>query len=343
VGLSPEERRKIYEEEKARIEAEPQQEMAEGDLTTGLKPNVAGLLCYLGTWITGIIFLIIEHKSRFVRYHAIQSIIVFGILTIASALIGWIPFIGIFFRAVIGIFAFILWVVLMVKAYQGELYKVPVAGDIAEGVLPAADKVAGKPAGAGEERAAAPERPPETPRAEGQPERVKRRMEDYFSDSRSTRIAASVWAVIWSIILLVFFSFYHQYIAYYHPVTSGDVTTWTKIPLLTSGYFGWLPILMTTLILSVIGYVFLIIYDRYILRQSVLVLLNLFGVATVLTLLSIFPFDFSAIPNASVANVLPPLVTIVLIIIAIGLVIGILVMLIKLIVNVINLGRQSAV
>ena len=74
MELSPEERRQIYEEERARIEAE-QRQMSIGGSTTGLEPNVAGLLCYLGGWITGIIFLVIEQKSRFVRFHALQSIV----------------------------------------------------------------------------------------------------------------------------------------------------------------------------------------------------------------------------------------------------------------------------
>ena len=136
MQLSPEERRKIYEEEKVRIEAEQKQWIAADSSTTGLEPNVAGLLCYLGGWISGIVFLVIERKSKFVRFHALQSIVIFGALTVASALLSWIPFVGGFFAAIIGILAFILWILLMVKAYQGELYKVPVAGHVAEGILP---------------------------------------------------------------------------------------------------------------------------------------------------------------------------------------------------------------
>ncbi len=81
MQLSPEERHKIYEEEKARIESEQKQRVTKGGSTTGLEPNVAGLLCYLGAWITGIIFLVIEQKSKFVRFHALQSIVTFGALT----------------------------------------------------------------------------------------------------------------------------------------------------------------------------------------------------------------------------------------------------------------------
>ncbi len=135
MQLSPEERHKIYEEEKARIDAEQKQWVTTGDSTTGLEPNIAGLLCYLGGWISGIVFLIIEQKNKFVRFHALQSIVTFGALTVASAFLNWIPFVGGFFGAVIGILAFILWTLLMVKAYQGEPYKVPVAGHVAEGIL----------------------------------------------------------------------------------------------------------------------------------------------------------------------------------------------------------------
>lgn len=137
MQLSPEERRKIYEEEKIRIEAEQKQRMTAGGSSTGLEPNVAGLLCYIGGWISGIVFLVIEQKNAFVRFHALQSIITFGGLTVAGALLGWIPYAGVVFGTVIGILAFILWVVLMVKAYRGELYKVPFAGQVAEGLAPA--------------------------------------------------------------------------------------------------------------------------------------------------------------------------------------------------------------
>jgi len=137
MKLSPKERRKIYEEEKARIEAKQKRQTAQGSSTAQLEPNVAGLLCYLAGWISGIIFLVIERKSKFIRFHAMQSIVTFGFLTIASILLSALPFVGNFFALAIGILSLILWIILMVKAYQGELYKLPVAGNIAEGILPA--------------------------------------------------------------------------------------------------------------------------------------------------------------------------------------------------------------
>ncbi len=106
--------------------------------TTSLEPNVAGLLCYLAGWITGLIFILIEKENKFVRFHAMQSIVTFGgftVLWIAFSILAWIPLIGILFwilEIIAGILAFVLWIVLMIKAYQGERFKLPVAGDFAE-------------------------------------------------------------------------------------------------------------------------------------------------------------------------------------------------------------------
>jgi len=98
---------------------------------TELDENIAGLLCYVLGWISGIVFIILEPKNKFVRFHAIQSIIVFGAISIASAILSWIPFIGAFLGWALGVLAIILWIVLMVKAYQGKKYKLPVSGDMA--------------------------------------------------------------------------------------------------------------------------------------------------------------------------------------------------------------------
>ena len=57
----------------------------------GLNENVAGLLCYVLGWISGLVFLLIESENKFVRFHALQSIIVFGALTVIQIILGWIP------------------------------------------------------------------------------------------------------------------------------------------------------------------------------------------------------------------------------------------------------------
>ena len=104
----------------------------ESKTSTGLEPNVAGFLCYLFWWVTGVIGLILEKENKFVRFHALQSIIVFGTLFMAITALSWMPVVGGFFSAVIGILTFVLWILLMVKAYQGEKYKIPLAGDFVE-------------------------------------------------------------------------------------------------------------------------------------------------------------------------------------------------------------------
>ncbi len=103
--------------------------------STGLEANVAGLLCYVGWWISGLVFVFIEPKNKFVRFHAWQSIIVFGVLTLASfavRLIAWIPVVGWLIAILFWALCVVLWIVLMVKAYQGQKYKLPWAGNLAE-------------------------------------------------------------------------------------------------------------------------------------------------------------------------------------------------------------------
>jgi uncharacterized membrane protein/ribosomal protein L40E len=103
--------------------------------TTSLEPNIAGLLCYLAGWITGLVFILIEKENKFVRFHAMQSIVTFGALTVLWIVFGilwFIPVVGVLLSTIAWILGVILWIVLMVKAYQGERFKLPIAGDIAE-------------------------------------------------------------------------------------------------------------------------------------------------------------------------------------------------------------------
>jgi len=104
----------------------------EAESSTGLSANVAGLLCYVLTWVTGIIFVVLEKKSTFVKFHAWQSIMTFGVLTVAELILAWIPFVGWILSILIGILMFILWIILMIQAGTGKMWKVPWAGDWAE-------------------------------------------------------------------------------------------------------------------------------------------------------------------------------------------------------------------
>ena len=121
--------------------------MAEG-AAEGLTENVAGLLCYSLGWITGLIFYLMD-KRPFVRFHAAQSMVIFGGLNLLYFVLvrmffgafvvggyGFFSLGGLFglVLQLVQLAAFVLWIVLMVKAYQGVRYKVPVVGDIAQNI-----------------------------------------------------------------------------------------------------------------------------------------------------------------------------------------------------------------
>ena len=111
-------------------------------VSTGLAENVAGLLCYLLGWITGIIFLLID-KRPFVRFHAAQSIVVFGALTIirivlAFAFAGsWYFGLGVLHMMIfglLGVLGLALWIILMIQAYQGKWFEIPGAAGVAKNI-----------------------------------------------------------------------------------------------------------------------------------------------------------------------------------------------------------------
>jgi len=111
---------------------------------SGMAENVAGTLCYLLGWVTGIIFYLID-KRPFVRFHAAQSMVTFGGLHVLNIVLGIVFGAGMMFRggfgafglasallSLIGLVSFVLWILLMVKAYQHEKFEVPIAGGIAK-------------------------------------------------------------------------------------------------------------------------------------------------------------------------------------------------------------------
>jgi len=109
--------------------------MNKAKTSMNLDENIASLLCYLGLWITGLIFLLLEKENKTVKFHAMQSIVVFLPLSILGILFNfasWFIWFLWFLGGLVWLLAVILWIVLMIKAYQGEKFKVPIAGDIAE-------------------------------------------------------------------------------------------------------------------------------------------------------------------------------------------------------------------
>ncbi|HXU20861.1 MAG TPA: DUF4870 domain-containing protein [Verrucomicrobiae bacterium] len=112
-----------------------------------MSENVAGLLCYVLGWITGLIFYFVD-KRPFVRFHAAQSIVVFGGLHILYFIVAVFFGMSLFtgglggfslvwmLYGLVDLAAFILWIVLMIKAYQGTRFRVPIAADIADKIFP---------------------------------------------------------------------------------------------------------------------------------------------------------------------------------------------------------------
>jgi len=217
----------------------------------------------------------------------------------------------------------------MVKASQGQHYKLPWAGDLAE-TMAASSGMKGEY----HETPTRPEPTKEPPSAEKDLGKVVgEKVEHYFKSTRMGRATASAFAIAWSIVLLIFFNFFNQYVAYYHSEKVGNITVWIRQPFFTEDINLWLPILTMALIIAIVGHIIMILFDRYILRGIIHIVIDAFALATVLTLFFVFPFDFSVIPNTIVADASYLGVRILLICISIGIGVGILVRGIKLIVN----------
>ena len=111
---------------------------------TPMAENVAGMLAYF-TIIPAIIFLLIEpyNRNRFIRFHSLQClftavalVVVNIVLAIVSSILHFIPVIGWIFTAILwplyGLAILALWLLLVIKAYQHEMFKLPFVGDLAE-------------------------------------------------------------------------------------------------------------------------------------------------------------------------------------------------------------------
>lgn len=111
--------------------------------STGVDARLASVLCYAGWWVTGIVFLFAERRHAGVRFHAAQSIVVFGALSVVLFLCGGANAIAFFMAVptfqlvqtvgnVLWLAAVVLWLFLLVKTWQGETWRVPGAGHLAK-------------------------------------------------------------------------------------------------------------------------------------------------------------------------------------------------------------------
>ena len=101
--------------------------------------NLVAALSYFLGFITGIVILLVEKDDKFIRFHAMQSTLVFGAIFVADivlgAVIGAVPILNLInslFNTLVFIVALIVWIVSMLKAFQGQMFKWPVVGNFAE-------------------------------------------------------------------------------------------------------------------------------------------------------------------------------------------------------------------
>lgn len=165
-------------------------------------------------------------------------------------------------------------------------------------------------------------------------EKVGDKIEHHFKGTRGGRITGYVFSIFWSSVFLALFNFYSQYIAFYNYEKIDEVKYWTSHPFLTPDFERWLPIVTASLIAAIIGNIILIIYDGNFFRKIIHIAMDLFSLAATISLLVIFPFDFSVIPGNDLTNLLNPIVTIVLILASVGIGIGVIVRFVKLMVSI---------
>lgn len=148
------------------------------------------------------------------------------------------------------------------------------------------------------------------------------------SPQSSSDIGSHMAIIIVTVVNLIFIVFFHQYIAWYTIEPGWSII---RLSVLTDAYFAWLPIPIVASIVAIAAYTAMIFYDRFWFRTIAQVVVHIFGIAVVVSLLSIFPFDFSVIPNPTAADVVPKLVTAFLLLMAVVYVVTAMVLLARLV------------
>jgi uncharacterized membrane protein len=100
--------------------------------SSGLDENIAGMLCYLFTFVGGIIFLAVEKRSKFVLFHALQSVTVFGLIMVGHVLSTFLPLFGPLVASLLSLLGVIVWLLTVIASLQGKWFKLPWIGDFAE-------------------------------------------------------------------------------------------------------------------------------------------------------------------------------------------------------------------
>ena len=122
------------------------------------------------------------------------------------------------------------------------------------------------------------------------------------SGSRCGEIAGDLSIIFVTAAQLIFFTRFHRYIAWYTREPDGSVT---RLSVLTDDYFTWLPFPIIASIVVIVASAVMMIYHRYWFRQTAWIIFCILGIAVTVSLVSIFPFDFTVIPNATAVDVVP--------------------------------------
>jgi len=122
---------------------------------------------------------------------------------------------------------------------------------------------------------------------------------------RCGEIASDLSIIFVTAAQLAFFTRFHKYIAWYTTQPDGSVT---RLSILTDDYFTWLPFPTTASIVVIVATIVMIIFDNYWFRQIAWIAFSIIGMVVVVSLISIFPFDFGVIPNATAVDVVPKVV-----------------------------------
>lgn len=123
--------------------AEPEAGGLAGDTSTGVDPRLSALLCYTAWWLSALVFLVVERRHHGVRFHAAQSLVLFGGFSVVIAILAVVSVAMLVVSAgayqaarllvyLVWIVAVGVWLVLMVRTFQGETWRVPVVADIAD-------------------------------------------------------------------------------------------------------------------------------------------------------------------------------------------------------------------
>jgi uncharacterized membrane protein len=128
----------VEDEAGAAADPSPVVKTASGTIL-GIDQGAEALLAVALLWVTGAVFLIIERENEYVRFHAFQSVILFLGLTVVGTVATAIPLVGWLIALAVAPVTVVLWILLMMKAYEGgatgERFKIPIIGDIAESNL----------------------------------------------------------------------------------------------------------------------------------------------------------------------------------------------------------------